>query len=100
VVNYDVVVEIIQSSEGLLRPAMTASVTIMLEGRSNVLAIPAKAVKRERGKNVVYIPVDGKAERREIKVGFQDGEWIEVVAGLEEGQSVIVESPPPENERM
>jgi len=100
VVNYDVVVEIIQSSEGLLRPAMTASVTIMLEGRSNVLAIPAKAVKRERGKNVVYIPADGKAERREIKVGFQDGEWIEVVAGLEEGQSVIVESPSPENERM
>jgi HlyD family secretion protein len=100
VVNYDVVVEIIQSSEGLLRPAMTASVTIMLEGRSNVLAIPAKAVKRERGKNVVYIPVDGKAERHEIKVGFQDGEWIEIVAGLEEGQSVIVEKPSPENERM
>jgi len=50
VVNYDVVLTILDPYDGLLRPEMTTSVSIALESRSQVLAVPAKAVKRERGK--------------------------------------------------
>jgi multidrug efflux pump subunit AcrA (membrane-fusion protein) len=92
VVNYDVIVEITDKYEGLLRPEMTASVTISLEARDNVLAVPAKALRRERGKNVVHIPSNGQVEPREIKVGWRDGQWIEVVSGLEEGQTVLLET--------
>jgi multidrug efflux pump subunit AcrA (membrane-fusion protein) len=83
VVNYDVVIEIAGSYDGLLRPEMTASVTIFLEKREQVLAVPAKAVKRERGKNIIYIPSETGPESREIKVGWKDGQRIEVAAGLE-----------------
>ncbi len=93
VVNYDVVVEITTAYDGLLRPEMTTSVTIFLEARTNVLAIPAKAVKRERGKNVAYVLANGKPEAHEIKVGWKDGQWIEIVAGLDEGQTVLLETP-------
>ncbi len=93
VVNYDVVIEITQSYEDLLRPEMTAGVTVFLSDRKNVLAIPVKAIKREQGKNIVYLLKDGQSEPREIKVGWQDGLWIEIVAGLEEGQSVLTEIP-------
>ena len=93
VVNYDVVIEITQPYEGLLRPEMTASVTIFLSDRKNVLAIPVKAIKREHGKNIVDLLKDGQPEPHEIKVGWQDGLWIEIVAGLEEGQSVLTEIP-------
>jgi len=93
VVNYDVVAEITSPYEGLLRPEMTASVTVFLEARTGVLAVPAKAVKRHRGKTVVYVPKDGRAEPCEIKVGWKDGQWIEVVWGLEEGQTVLLETP-------
>ena len=93
VVNYDVVIEITPPYEGVLRPEMTTSVTILLEKRTDVLAVPARAVKRERGKTVVYALVNEQPERREVKVGWKDDEWIEVVAGLEEGQSVFVEAP-------
>jgi len=93
VVNYDVVVDIETSYYGLLRPEMTASVTIFLERRENVLAIPAKAVQRERGKNVVYVTADDRTEPREIKVGWRDGQWIEVASGLEEGETVLLEAP-------
>ena len=55
VVYYDVVVEIQGNEDKVLRPQMTASVTIFLDAKTGVLAIPAKAVKRERGKNVVYV---------------------------------------------
>jgi multidrug efflux pump subunit AcrA (membrane-fusion protein) len=93
VVNYDVVVDIETPYHGLLRPEMTASVSIFLERREDVLAVPAKAVQRERGKNVVYVIADDRTDPREIKAGWRDGQWIEVASGLEEGDTVLLASP-------
>jgi len=95
VVNYDVVVEITASYDGLLRPEMTASVTILLEARENVLTVPVKAVKRERGKSVVYVLANGLPQPREIKVGWKDAQWAEVLSGLDEGETVLVEASSP-----
>lgn len=94
VVNYDVVIEILEPYENLLRPEMTAGVTILLDKKTDVLAIPARAVKRHQGNNVVHVVVDGQPEMRPITVGWRDGPWIEVLDGLEEGQSIFVELPP------
>lgn len=94
VVNYDVVVDIETPYHGQLRPEMTASVTIFLDRREGVLAVPAKAVQREKGKTVVYVLEGGQARPREIKVGWRDGPWIEVVAGLQEGDTILIQPPP------
>jgi len=93
VVNYDVVIDITSAYDGLLKPDMTASVTIMLEARPNVLAVPAEAVKRERGKTLLYILTDGRAEPREVKTGWKDGPWIEIAGGVEEGETVLLSAP-------
>ena len=93
VVNYDVVVDIETPYHGRLRPEMTANVTIFLEQREGVLAVPAKAIQRERGKNVVYVLAADGAEPREIKVGWRDGAWIEVVSGLHDGETVLQKAP-------
>jgi len=95
VVNYDVVVEITDPYDGLLRPEMTASVTIQLDAHENVLTVPLKAVKRERGKSVVRILANGQPQQQEVKVGWKDSQWIEIVSGLEEGQTVLLETPTP-----
>lgn len=99
VVNYDVVVDIQTPYHGRLRPEMTASVTIFLDQRQDVLAVSAKAVQREQGKTVVYVSEGGKAQPREIKVGWRDGPWIEVVSGLEEGETVLVEPPSKDSQK-
>jgi macrolide-specific efflux system membrane fusion protein len=99
VVYYDVVVEIQGNEDKVLRPQMTASATIFLDAKTGVLAIPAKAVKRERGKNVVYVVQGGQRaptggwSPREVKVGWKDGTWIEVVSGLQEGETVLQVAP-------
>ena len=93
VVNYDVVVDIQTPYHGRLRPEMTASVTILLDQRQDVLAVPSKAVQREQGKTVVYVLEGSQAEPREVKVGWRDGPWIEVVTGLQEGETVLIEPP-------
>jgi len=93
VVYYDVVIDITTPYEGLLRTEMTASVTILLEARTDVLAVPAEAIKRVRGKTLVYVLANGRAEPREVKTGWKDGQWIEVAGGLEEGQTVFLSEP-------
>ena len=97
VVNYDVVVAITSDYAGLLRPEMTTSVTIFQETREGVLVVPIKAVKRDKGKPVVSVMKDGRTEVRPVKTGWKDGEWIEIQSGLEEGQSVLVETQTPSN---
>jgi len=93
VVNYDVVVEITDPYEGLLRPEMTANVTIFLEERKQVLAVPAKAVKREHGKNIVYVLAKTGPEPRSVEVGWKDGQWIEIAAGLQEDEALLLDKP-------
>ena len=78
---------------------MTTNVTIFLEKREDVLAVPAKAMQRVRGKNVVYVLADGRAEPREIKVGWRDGPWIEVASGLQEHETVLLEAPSQNQDR-
>ena len=93
VINYDVVVAIDGRDGRTLRPEMTAAVTIALSAKEGVLAIPAQAVRRERGKNWVYVKKPGGSSQREIVVGWKDGAWIEIVKGLEEGETVFLEKP-------
>ncbi|MFO8007340.1 MAG: efflux RND transporter periplasmic adaptor subunit [Candidatus Brocadiia bacterium] len=93
VVYYDVVIDIEGDYAGLLRPKMTTNVTIFLESREDVLALPSKAVHRSRGLNVVYLPGDGEIRRQEVKVGWRDDGWVEIVGGLREGQEVLPEPP-------
>ncbi len=93
VVNYDVVIDITTDYQDLLRPEMTTSVTIFLDQRPNVLAIPVKALKRQGGKNIVYILDNGRPKPCEIKVGWKDGQWLEILEGLQEGQTILLELP-------
>jgi len=92
VVKYVVAVEIVTPYEGRLRPEMTASVSLELESRQ-VLAIPSSAVRREGGKHFVLLSVNGRPEPREVRLGWKDGPWTEVAAGLTEGQEIFLDLP-------
>jgi macrolide-specific efflux system membrane fusion protein len=56
-------------------------------------------VKRERGKNIVYVAGAGQAKPQEVKIGWKDNQWVEIVSGLEEGQTVMLNAPAPGNQK-
>ncbi len=93
VVYYDVVIDIKSDYEGLLRPQMTANVTILQDERKNVIAIPAEALQREKGKTVVYLWEGGRARVQQVKTGVRTDTWVQIVDGLSEGQEVLLERP-------
>ena len=80
-----------------LKPGMTTLVEIMLARQDDVLAIPHQAVRSDRGKKFCYLAHEEELERRELKIGHDTRDMVEVLAGLEEGD--LVASTPP-NRRL
>ena len=89
VVKYVVAIAIDDERRGLLRPEMTANIRIKLEART-VLAIPARAIRQEGGRNIVSVSTDTGSENRAIRVGWRDGPWAEIVEGLLEGERILL----------
>lgn len=83
-------------------PDMGVKVTFLREddngGRAATAAVPLvpkSAVVGTGGARYVFVVREGTAERRAIRVGGEDGDRLEVLAGLEPGERVVV-SPPPD----
>ena len=113
VVTYDVVV-LVPNPDKILKPGMTANVSIITAEKNNVLAVPnaalrfrppekANAAKKapelkppegkepERKGPVVWRLENNKPKRVSITVGISDGSNTEVAAGeLKAGEEVIV----------
>jgi multidrug efflux pump subunit AcrA (membrane-fusion protein) len=92
VVTYDCIISIDTPYDGLLRPQMTANVTIMAENRENVLVLPVGAVKRRNGKSVVWRK-GNRVEEVSVSTGWQDDARVEILSGLSEGDEILL-SPP------
>ena len=73
-----------------LRPGLTANVFVPLERKDDVLLIPVAAVFSEGDASFVWRVRNGRAERREVKLGADDDVQVEVLDGLKEGDVVRV----------
>jgi HlyD family secretion protein len=80
------------------RPGMSATVEIETEVKSNVLAVPIKAVTTRTDTSsqagapsslCVFLLEEGKAVRHNIETGIQDNNVIELLTDLPEGAAVI-----------
>lgn len=72
-----------------LRPGETAAGEVIAETRSS-LAVPRSAVVYGPDEQpYVFVQRNGEYERRGVNLGLTEGDRVEVLAGLEEGQSVV-----------
>ena len=75
---------------GLLQPGMFGRIRIDYDQRANALVIPRSALLEDGGAPTVYTVREGKAVRTAVKLGYTEGEWVEVREGLREGDPVVV----------
>ena len=73
-----------------LVPGMYAYASFVLERASGVVAVPIQAVDRGEDKSTVLTVRGGTIERREVKLGLESADRVEVVAGLEPDALVVV----------
>lgn len=80
----------LDTTDAAIRPGMTGDVIISISEKKNVVKIQEYATfKRD---DVVYVRVErnGVVEEVPIKLGVSDGEYREVVSGLDEGEKVLI----------
>ncbi len=89
-VVYYITIISVENPGGLLRPEMTATVNISLQKKEKVLTVPNAAVCRREGKKVVFVMQNNQPVKREVKTGWKDSNYIEILSGLKEGECVIL----------
>lgn len=80
----------INNKEYKITPGMYASVKVNLDEKKAVLTLPIQAVALNGGKpNVWLINANNEIEEREIKIGMQTAERLEITEGLNDGDKIL-----------
>jgi macrolide-specific efflux system membrane fusion protein len=91
VVNYVVIIDIIDRKGILIRPEMTTHVNFVLERRDDVIVIPRAALIQEEGRYLVIAREADRWVRKPVEVGLQTPQQIEIRSGLEEGMLIVAD---------
>lgn len=75
---------------GRLQPGMFGRISIDYDQRADALVVPRVALLEGQGEPAVFAVREGKVARTPIELGYLDGQWAEVRAGLELGDQVVV----------
>lgn len=73
----------------ILQPGMFGRIRIDYDQRADALVIPRAALLDDEGDPAVFAVRDGKAVRVAVKLGYIDGEWVEIREGLKAGDGVV-----------
>jgi len=74
-----------------LKGGMFCRVKIAEQEKRGVLQIPKEALLVKEGKHTVYKVDNGKASAQVVKLGISDGDWVEVIEGLNGTESIVIE---------
>jgi membrane fusion protein (multidrug efflux system) len=81
---------LVPNPDGALKPGMFLNVRLS-RGVEDALMIPEAALVPEQSRQFLYVVADGRATKREVKIGRREPGRVEVVAGLKAGERVVVE---------
>ena len=74
-----------------LQPGMYADVRLSANSRPNALTVPIQAIQRGENKTTVLVlDPQNRVQGREVQVGVESSNNVEILGGLNEGERVIV----------
>jgi len=81
----------VQNADRVLIPGLYAEADLTLEHKEDIPSVPLQAVNHENDKTTVFVVNgNGEIEDRPVSLGIQTSSDAEVVAGLSEGEQVVV----------
>ena len=79
-----------------LRPGMTARVSIQADQVLNALTLPVQAVFNDTDNEYCYLYKGGWFKKTAIQIGRHNPDYIEVISGLDENDTVSLVKPDPD----
>jgi HlyD family secretion protein len=87
VVYYNVLIDV-ANNDNMLKPTMTARVSINVGESKNTLVVPLAVVKTINGHQTVAVMKNGKVENVPVTTGLANDDQIEILSGLSEGDQI------------
>jgi len=92
--KYFQVVFTLQNEDKRLRPGMTCRVSIIAQSLKQVLTVPTQAVFSDATGDFCYVHNSwGVDEKRQIKIGVQNEDFVQIASGLQTGEKVSLVKP-------
>ena len=80
----------VENLDGSLKEGMYAEAKVILK-QANALTIPIQALARtSTGGSVFIVDAEGRVEERQVKLGAESSDRIEILAGLSENDKVVI----------
>ena len=83
---------VIPNAKGHWRPGTFVTLRLVLEERRVPIAVPEKAIQTIRDWSVVFVKYGNFFEARPLELGKNDGDRVEVLAGLKAGEQYVVQN--------
>jgi multidrug efflux pump subunit AcrA (membrane-fusion protein) len=83
----------IDGSHDVLKPGMSAKIEILVERLYDVKIVPVQVVENRGGKKICYVATERGPEEREVQTGAFNNTFVQIVSGLEVGESVLLNPP-------
>jgi membrane fusion protein, heavy metal efflux system len=78
------------TNNGSLIPGQAVEVYLKSRPIENALVLPISALIEEQGNFFVYVQVAGESfDKRQVKLGAQDGTSVQIISGLNAGERVV-----------
>ena len=81
----------VPNPQRVLLPGLYADADLHLDRKDNIPSVPVQALSR-RGERttVLVVSADGTLEQREVQIGLETSNDVEIVSGISEGEQVVV----------
>lgn len=80
------------NDKNIWRPGMTVEGNVIISEKQVPLAVRASALQTMEDQTVIFIKDGDKYEMRPVITGLSDGEYIEIISGLQSGQDYVSEN--------
>ncbi len=84
------------AQDSRIRSGMSCSIEILVDELQDTLFIPVQCVFLDGGNPVCFVS-GATVEKRPVEIGQNNGKWVEILSGLEQGEVVLLSVPADQN---
>ena len=80
----------LENPDSQLKSGMIAELDVPTDQVEQGLLVPRRAILTRGEAQYVFVIIEGVAERRRVRTGLYDSDWIEIIDGVTEGENIVV----------
>ncbi len=80
---------VIENGDQKLKPGMFIKADIVVEKADSVVVLPREIIRSIRGRDVVFVADGGVAQMRDVVLGIENDDMVQIISGVKVGDRLI-----------